>query len=146
MNGENIPAKRHRLPHVEIYEVTGDELDNIEREAATIGTDLQFALVLLSAALSFTATLVLTTIPSQRRFESFLIITVIAYILGLSFGIRWLRQREPFKECLRKIRDRRVGPIGQEGKELNAGDLAELPASEPPQQPEPPQPPQGDQQ
>jgi len=56
VNGENIPAKRHRLAHVDIFEVTGDELDNIEREAANIGTDLQFSLVLLLLAVSFTLT------------------------------------------------------------------------------------------
>ena len=132
MNGENIPAKRHRLAHVDIFEVTGDELDNIEREAANIGTDLQFSLVLLPIAVSFTLTLVLTTIASPRVYSSFFIITLLTYVLGIYFGIRWFRQRGSFKKLLQKIRDRSVGPIGQEGKELNAAELAELPSTEPP--------------
>jgi hypothetical protein len=135
VNGENIPAKRHRLPHVEIYEVTGDELESIEREASNIGTDLQFCLVLLSVALSFTASLVLTTITNDRVYAVIFIITAIAYILGLYFGKRWFRQRDAFKKCVQKIRDRSVGPIGQEGKVLQPTELAELPSIEPPAQP-----------
>jgi hypothetical protein len=132
VNGENIPAKRHRLEHVEIFEVTGDELDNIERETANIGTDLQFCLVLLPVAISMTVSLVLTTIASQRIYNSFFIVMAVAYLGGLFFGVRWLSRRGSYKRIFQKIRDRRVGPIGQEGKELNAAELAELPSSEPP--------------
>jgi uncharacterized membrane protein YraQ (UPF0718 family) len=132
MNGERIPAKRHRLEDVEIYEVTGDELDRIEQEAATIGTDLQFALVLLPVALSLTAALFLTTIPSIRVYVTFLVIMIIAYVFGAWFFIRWSRERGTFTRLLGKIRQRRVGPVGEEGKERTPAQLAELPSSEPP--------------
>jgi len=132
MNGEHIPAKRHRLEDVEIYEVTRDELDGIEREAATIGTDLQFSLVLLPIGLSLTATLFLTTISSLRVYVTFLVILIIAYVLGIWFFVRWVRQRGTLKRLLQRIRDRRVGPVGREGRELNPAQLAELPSSEPP--------------
>jgi hypothetical protein len=132
MNGERIPVKRHGLEHVEIFDVMGDELDTIEREAANIGTDLQFSLVLLPVALSFTAALFLTTIPSIRVYVSFLVVTIISYVVGSWFFVRWSRQRGTLKRLLQKIRDRRVGPVGEAGKERTPAQLAELPASEPP--------------
>jgi hypothetical protein len=135
MNGERIPAKRHRLEHVELFEVLGGELDQIEQEAATLGTDLQFALVLLPIALSFTVTLVLTTIPTERKFNAFLIVTILAYIAGLYCAKRWWQHRGGLKKLFQEIRERRVGPVGEEGKELNPAELAELPASEPPPEP-----------
>ena len=132
MNGENIPAKRHRLENVEIFEVTGDELDGIEREASTVGTDLQFALVLIPIGISLTATLFLTKISSERVYETFLTITIASYVFGIFFFIRWWLQRGTFKRLIEKIRSRRLGPVGEQGKELNPSELAELPSSVPP--------------
>src|SRR5439155_6527816 len=92
MTNEHINVKRHRLEHVDVYEVFGDELDRIEQEAATIGTDLQFALFWLPIAVTLTATLILTNIPNERVHTGFLIFTIMSYGFGVYFVIRWLRQ------------------------------------------------------
>ena len=129
MTNEHITVKRHRLEHVDVYEVFGDELDRIEQEAATIGTDLQFALFWLPIAVTLTATLILTNIPNERVHTGFLIFTIMSYGFGVYFVIRWLRQIGSFKRLLSKIRDRQVGPIGEEGKEIK--DVTELSSGEP---------------
>src|SRR5260370_37961765 len=113
MNGERIPAKRHRLEDVEIYEVTGDELDRIEQEAATIGTNLQFALVLLPIALSLTTALFLTTISSIRVYVTFLVIMIIAYVFGAWFFERLSRDRVTFTHFLGKLRSRLLRQLGE---------------------------------
>ena len=132
VNGENIPAKRHKLEQVEIFEVTGDEIDSIEREAVNVGTDLQFCLVLIPVALTLFATLFLTTITNPRVYIVFFIVAFGSLVFGIYFAVRWFPERRSFKKCLDKIRNRRVGPVGQEGKELAVGELADLPSSEPP--------------
>jgi len=127
---DQITAKRHRVEHVDVYEVFGDELDRIETEATSVGTDLQFALFWLPIAITLTVTLSLTSIQSQKVYVSFFSLTVISYALGIYFAIRWWLCRGVFKRLLAKIRDRQVGPVGEEGKEVK--NLTELPSAEPP--------------
>lgn len=131
---EQIPIKRHRLEQVETFEVSGDELERIEREASSVGTYLQYALFWLPVGISLTATLSLTTISSNRVYISFFVVMVMSYAFGLFFLVRWYQTRDVFKELIRKIRDRQVGPVGEEGKELKPADLAELPSTEPPKE------------
>jgi hypothetical protein len=130
MTGDQIPIRRHRVEHVETYDVFGDELDAIEREAATIGTDLQYALFWLPLGLSFTASLLLTTIKSDRVYSAFFIITVMSYAFAVYFGIRWWQRKGNFQRLLSKIRERQVGPVGDEGKELKPAELEALPSEQ----------------
>jgi hypothetical protein len=127
---DQIPVKRHRLEHAEIFEISADELDSIERSGASVGTDLQFATFLLPIAITLTTVLLITPIQNSRLWDGFFITLIVGYVLGSYFLIKWGRQRNTFKEVLRKIRDRRVGPLGQEGRELLPRELAELPAQE----------------
>jgi hypothetical protein len=130
MADDHITAKRHRVEHVDVYEVFGDELDRIEQEGISVGTDLQFALFWLPIAVTLTTTLSLTNIQNLKIYVGFFIVMVVSYGFGIYFGIRWWRCRGSFKRLLTKIRDRQVGPIGEEGKEVK--NLTELPSAEPP--------------
>jgi hypothetical protein len=131
LSDDRIPVKRHRLEHAEIYELFGDELDRIEHEATNVGTDLQFATFWLSIA--GTCSFALPTIPESntRIFIVFLIVLILGYALGFYFAVRWWLQRGTLKKLIARIRQRQVGPIGEEGKELKPSDLAELPGTEP---------------
>jgi len=130
MANDHITAKRHRLEHVDVYEVSGDELDRIEREAVTVGTDLQFALFWIPIAVTLTTALALTSIQNAKVYNGFFTVTVVSYGFGVYFGVRWWRCRDVFKRLLAKIRDRQVGPVGEQGKEVQ--DLTALPSVEPP--------------
>ena len=133
---DQIPAKRHRLKHLDLYDVSGDELDNLEQLGTTVGTDLQFCTFWLPIGISATLTLIAVgagTIPitNTHVYETYLVAMFVGYGFGLFFGVRWWLSRGRFKQCIEKIRQRQVGPVGEEGKELKPSELESLPAGAP---------------
>lgn len=52
-SSEKIPLRRHALPHLEMYDVTAEELKSIEKESLDVGQDFQFASIALSIGGSF---------------------------------------------------------------------------------------------
>lgn len=128
MDREHIEVRRHRLPGLDICDVTMDELDSLERLGSNVGLDFNVALFSLGIFLSFLTSLLSTKIGSDRVFETFVIFTVLGAALAIVFGIKWFLGRGEFSRLVQKIRDRQIGPVGAEGKELNPSDLAHLPA------------------
>ena len=120
-------VERHEVTGVVIYEVTGEDLEQLEKETLTVGEDFSFALASLSVALSFTATLATVTIPAGKTFDVFWIVMILGYLSGIFFGIRWFRGRNKFESVLSKIRSR-GGELGEDGKtgddSFTFGDLA----------------------
>jgi len=113
-----------------------DELDAIERIGSDVGLDFNVALFSLGVALSFLTSLMNTKIESQRVFEVFVIFTVVGFALAVIFSIKWFQNRGAFSRLVQKIRDRQIGPTGDDEKELRPGELERLPSqpSEPNQQ------------
>lgn len=109
-------VERHAVTSVVLYEVTGEDLEQLEKETLTVGEDFSFALAALSIAASFTVALTTVTIPPGKTNEVFWIVMLFGYVAGLFFGIRWVRGRNQFRGVMQKIRSR-GGPLGEEGKE-----------------------------
>ena len=114
---QQIPLRRHGLTHVELYDVTREELDSIKRESSDLALDFQVALFCITEATSFFIALITTTPDSRKVFDAV-------------FGIKWYRCRKNFSSTIDRILGRQVGPLGQEGRELRPADLAGL-TSEP---------------
>jgi hypothetical protein len=129
---DNIPLRRHSLRHLEMYDVTGQELNSIERESLDVGQDFQFASNAFATAISFLVALLLTEIQSPKRYASFVAVVVIMAVLALYFGLRYFRKRGAVQSTIQEIRARQVGPVGEEGHELRPADLAALPVTPPP--------------
>jgi len=110
--------------------VTADELDQIENQGNQIGEDFSFGSVCLAVGVSFFISLCTTNIPSPKTFASFVAVVIVAFVLASYFGIRWLRQRSAAGSIVDKIRERGLAPLGEEGKEIKATELAQLPAQE----------------
>src|SRR5579864_1149031 len=91
---EKIPVVRHPFRGIAIYEVSGDDLDALERETSSISQDFSFGAVTLSVAVSFTITLLTTTIASNRVFEAFMIVVAVCYVAALFFGVRYFKSRK----------------------------------------------------
>jgi hypothetical protein len=121
-----VPLRRHGVGHLEIYDVTVDELEQIEREGGNIGLDFQVSLFCITEASAFLAALLTMTTKSERTYTLFLILIVVGFLSGVVFGLRWLRSRKNFTVMLQKIRDRPIGPVGSEDHELEASELATL--------------------
>lgn len=123
---ESIFVERHPYAGLVIYEVAGEDLDQLEKETLSVGEDFTFSVFCLSVAVSFTTTLAATKIESIRVFNVFWIVTLLGYLGGTFFGIRWFHGRKRHKSIVRRIKER-VGPLGDESKEIGPGELAALP-------------------
>ncbi|HEY2362106.1 MAG TPA: hypothetical protein VGK36_13380 [Candidatus Angelobacter sp.] len=133
---DQILARRHRIAHIELFEIYAEELDQIERVAGTVGTDLQFTTFWFPIGIAAILTLIVVPIPNLRVFNIYLCVGVISLGFGIYFLIRWLRNRGELKHYLSRIRERQIGPVGEEGKELKPSDLAALPSVTPTSTPE----------
>lgn len=134
MNSESVQLRVHGLGPLDAYHVTEDELDRITRDGSDLGTEFAFAQFGLTIALSFLANLLITPLPLGKTYVVYVVIIVGGLFFGLANGIRWYRGRGAFNRTIQKIRDRRVGPVGSQGKEISASDLQQLPST--PAQPE----------
>jgi hypothetical protein len=127
MESEQIPIRRRRISGLDVCDVTTDELDSIEREGSNVGLDFQIAQGCLVVALSFLATLLTVKIQSERTFTVFVVIVAVGLFGATAFGLKWFQSRKSFARLIQKIRDRQVGSVGQEGKELTPGELVTKP-------------------
>jgi hypothetical protein len=110
-----------------------DELDRIEAEAGSFGTDLQVGPFALSVASSFLSVL-LSTPMNERLFTIFTGITIVGFALGSYCIIRWKRQSKTLRGTLQRIRDRQIGPVGTAGERISASDLKDLPGERVPRE------------
>ena len=92
--------------------------------------DFSFGSVCLTAALSFLITIVTVPIESERAWNSFLSIMLVGFIGAAYFGIRWYRGKKHGVLVIERIREREIGPYGEEGREIKANEAADLPAEE----------------
>jgi hypothetical protein len=131
MNNEHIPVRRHRLTGLDVCDVTTDELDAIERQASDVGLDFQIAVFCLTLSLSFFATLLTVKIESMKVFTVFVVIVTAGLLIGSAFGIKWYKNRGSLRKLIQKIRDRQIGPVGEEGKELKPSSLGDIESMQP---------------
>lgn len=132
MSNGHIPVRRHGIAHVEMYDVTADELDRIERESSDVGLDFQISLFCLTLGCSFLIALIFSPPPTNaiKTFIVFVILTSIGFLMGFIFFIKWFRGRRTFSSTLQKIRERQIGPVGEKGRELQPSELQALPSEE----------------
>lgn len=101
---ETIPVRRGRVDSIDLYEVTDDELQELER-GGEASNYLNFALSLSSIAISFSIALA-TTNTTDRQFYVFLIIIVGTALAALIFGVIWRSNRRTVQELAARIRAR----------------------------------------
>jgi hypothetical protein len=108
---ELLPAiRRARIDSLNIYEVSESELALLERGSPD-SLFLNFAVFLLSSALSLLVALLTTTITSSRTFTVFVVFTVTGVVGGLFLLLLWLRNRQSTAAVFAQIR-RRMPPEG----------------------------------
>lgn len=104
--GEIVKVKRARYDSLELFDVSENELTIIERGSPS-STYLNFAIFLLSIAISFLTTLLTVDLKeNQTLFIVFTVICVLGFMVGLFLIIIWYRSKNEFDEVLKKIRDR----------------------------------------
>ena len=99
----------HRIPKIEVYQVTDDELQRIEDGCAHISQDLTFAVASISAFISFLVAALTTTLTPTKQ-TIFISIEIGFGVVGIYTGWRWWHTRRVTPETIRKIRSRRTEP------------------------------------
>ena len=111
---------RGRIDSLKIFEISEAELDALERGSPE-SLYLNFALSILSVAISFSVALATTKIDSLRTFTVFVVITAVSFVSGITFGVLWLTSRRSLKTTAATIRARLPSAGIQEPLAGNAG-------------------------
>jgi hypothetical protein len=136
MGGDQISVRRHGRREIITYDVTPDQLDRMERAGADLGFNFHIALFLLTLAISFLTSLVLTP-PTPGIVQTvFIVITVLGFLFGPIFGYKWLKDRKAHASIFREVREQpEIGPLGDEKQELRPSELHALPVEPAPSNP-----------
>ena len=99
----------YKIPSIEVYQVTDDELMRIEETAGQAGQDFAFMLASLSIFISFVIALATADFGKNTQ-----LIFIVVAAISVSFGIRtgwiWFRNKSNFQKVIEKIRSRKVDP------------------------------------
>ena len=98
-------VRRGRLDILTIYEVSDSELDILERGSPD-SLYLNFAIFLLSSAVSFTIAIFTTTPSSSVVSTIFIVFTIIGYLAGAFLALLWWRSRSSVSRCVKVIKAR----------------------------------------
>jgi len=99
----------HRIPHIEVYHVTDDELSRIEESHGQVGLDFTFAVSSLTTCISF-GIAIATAKFSDKQLAVFVGLVVISGIIALYTGIKWWRSKNKVPSVISSIRSRKVDP------------------------------------
>lgn len=103
---KTLIINRKIVESVNIYEITGYELDRLaEGSPATI--ELNFAIRLLSAAVTLLISLFSTEISSPKTFACFVAGLLITIIVGSFFFLKWFRKRKSVSSIINDIKQRK---------------------------------------
>ena len=102
--------RRGRFDKLTIYEISDTELELLERGSPD-STFLNFAIFLLSSAISFTVALFTTTITSERTFIIFVVITIIGYLGAFLLFLLWRKSHKSVSKTVETIK-KRLPPEG----------------------------------
>jgi hypothetical protein len=122
-------VESHPITGLICYEVSLEDLNQLEKETLAVGEDFSFGLFCLATAISFTIALITVEIPAGKTYETFAIITILGYAGTIFFGFRWFKTKTSFKNTIRRIKER-PGPLGEEGNEIGAEALDNLSSAE----------------
>jgi len=104
--GEKQPKiRRGRVDSILLYEITDQELDLLATGLPS-SIFLNFAIFLLSVAMSFLIALLTATILSLRIYNVFVILVVVGFISGFILLCLWYRNRIPTARIVKKIKKR----------------------------------------
>lgn len=103
---EKVHIKRGRVDSLSIYEISESELTTIER-GSTNSIYLNFAIFLLSIAISFFISLLTSDFKNKQIVMTvFIVLTVVGFIGGSFLLILWYKMKDEFKITMKKIKER----------------------------------------
>jgi hypothetical protein len=104
-----------------IHEVADHELESLAHGSVESASYLNFAIFLLSTAISFFVAL-MTTVLTSRMFTVFVVIAIVGFVNGVFLLIVWHRKRSSVWDLVEKIRSRLPAEGLQEAGFLESSD------------------------
>jgi len=105
-----------------IHEVADHELESLAQGSVESASYLNFAIFLLSTAVSFLVAL-MTAVLTSRMFTVFVVIATVGFINGFLLLIVWRRKRRSVWDLVEKIRSRPPAEGTQEAGFLESTDM-----------------------
>jgi hypothetical protein len=99
----------YKIPRIEVYQITDDEMCRIEESCGKVSQDFTFATNFLSIGIAFYIALKTATFSDTLR----VIFTTVIIVCGIGFlytGARWWLQKGRIPEVISKIRSRKTEP------------------------------------
>lgn len=113
-----LQVRRGRIQMLTIYEVEASELQILERGSSD-SIFLNAGIALLSMAVTLSATLATAQFSTERQWTTFLVLTLLGYIVGVVMFLFWWKGRKSVGACVRSIRARLpMEELGGEGSSL----------------------------
>ena len=103
--------RRVRIKQLTIYEISDDELKSLEA-GSPASIYLNFAIFLISTAISFLVSLVTSTFPSDHIYMIFVLVIAVFFVIGFFLFILWFREHRSISRVAESIRNR-VSPEGE---------------------------------
>jgi len=104
-NEARVRVRRAEVDSICLYEVKEEELEILERGSPS-SLYLNFSLFLISAAISFLASIIFVKIDSQKIFTIFVVIIVVGFVLGFILLVLWHRDFRSSTTVAKRIRNR----------------------------------------
>lgn len=101
----SVRVRKGVVESVDLYEVKDSELDILEK-GSPADIQFNFAIFLISIAISFLTTLLTTDIVNSTTKTVFIILTVLGFIGAAYLFISWWFNHTSLKRVCKKIRDR----------------------------------------
>ena len=114
---------RVRLDRLTIFEITEAELEALERGSPE-SIYLNLGIAAASFGTSFLIALVTTTISDVKTFCVFVIVSILGFLAGITFGLLWWQSHRSLITVAREIRSR----MPPEGVQESAGGDEQNPA------------------
>jgi len=114
---DSLTIERGKLGSIKVYDVTEHELNQLEKGGSE-SVFMNFAIFALSIASSFLITLTTIEIGSDRVFVSYLMVTILGYVIGLILLVLWWKGKSSIKKLIKDIRNRIKDKVGEKESKL----------------------------
>ena len=104
-DNQTVSVRRARVGSIDIYEVKDNELDILEK-GELMGTQFNFAVLLISLAFSSAISLLTATFKSEIIQNIFVVVAVVGFLGSVYLFIQWYQGKKPIKSVIKDIRDR----------------------------------------
>lgn len=120
---ESVKIRRGKVDSLSLYEVTESELQDLE-SGGPASLFLNFAIFLLSLAVSFFIALLSTDIQSTKTFIVFVLIALVGFIGGAILLLIWNKSRQSTTQIVQKIKGRMPSdePIDLDAQQMDSVD------------------------